>query len=193
MFNQKEIEAYKSIKAPDSLRDNIMADYDLDYTPKHTLYSGRLKAFASVAACVILIIAFSVFTMKDFGSFSASVNGERLSSESILFTSNQPALMTADARALSTVSVPIELDIHRDTEITVSNGTMQVLDDKTGEVLFTETTINTDTDTSVCWEVIIDDASPYKMTVSDTKKTHVITLAFDDTAGEWTICCEQLD
>ena len=131
--------------------------------------------------------------MKDFGSFSASVNGEKLSSESMLFTSNQPALMTADARALSTISIPIELDIHRNTEITVDSGTIQVLDDKTGEVLSNETTINTDSDVLVCWEVVIDDAPSYKMTVSDTKKTHVITLAFDDTAGEWTICCEQLD
>lgn len=193
MFNEKEIEAYQSIKAPYSLRDNIMADYDLDYTPKHILYSGRLKTLASVAACVILIVTFSIFTTKDFNSFSASVNGEKLSSESITFTSSQPALMTADARALSTVSVPIELDIHRDTEITVSNGTIQVLDDKTGEVLSNETTINTDTDIFVCWEVIIDDASSYEMTVSDTNNTYVITLAFDDTAGEWLICCEQLD
>lgn len=193
MFNQKEIEAYQSIKAPDSLKDSIMADYDLDYTPKNILFSGRLKAFASVAACVILIITFSVFTTKDFGSFKAYVDGVQLSSESIIFDGSQSALMTVDARALSTISVPIEMDIHRDTKITVNNGTILVMDDKTGEVLSNETTINTDSDVHVCWEVIIDDALSYEMTVSDRKETHVITLAFDNLAGVWSLCSKQVD
>lgn len=193
MFNQKEIEAYKSIKSPASLKDSIMADYDLDYTPKNILFSGRLKAFASVAACVILIITFSVFTTKDFGSFKASVDGVHLSSESIIFDGSQSALMTVDARALSTISVPIEMDIHRDTQITINNGTMQVIDDKTGEVLSNETTINTDSDVHVCWEVIMDDALSYEMTVSDRKETHVITLAFDNLAGVWSLCSKQVD
>ncbi len=193
MFNQKQIEAYQSIKAPDSLKDSIMADYDLDYTPKHILSFGNMRTLASIAACVMLIITFSVFTTKDFGSFKASVDGVQLSSESILFGDSQSAPMIVDARALSTISVPIEMDIHRDTTITVNNGAIKVINDKTGEVLSNETTITTDSDVHVCWEVIIDDALSYEMTVSDTKETHVITLAFDNLAGVWSLCSNQVD
>lgn len=194
MFSQKEIKAYRNIKAPDSLKDSIMADYDLDYTPKRVLPFGRLLTYASAAVCVIFIITFSVFTLKSQTAFTASVNGAPLSSELMLLSDDQPVPMTADVRVLSTINVPIKLDIHRNTEITADNGIIQVMDPKGGEVIYSDTTFNTDTDILVCWEIIPDsDTAAYTMTISDSKGIHVITLAFDDTVDAWTLCCKKTD
>ncbi len=194
MFDEKEIDAYKSIKAPYTLRDSVMAAYDLDYTPKHILSLGQMRVAASFAACVILIVTFSVFALKGSNEFSASFNGAVLSEENISLAINQPTFTVADARSLSTVAVPLKLDIHKDTRITVNNGILQVTKDKTGEVLSDVTEFNTDSDVTIYWEVIINEAvSSYEMTASDKKNEYVITLAFDDTASEWTICCEKLN
>lgn len=184
MFDNKDIEAYRKISAPDELRLRIAQSCQAEIAaPRFS--AAKIRGLSAVAACLIIIAC--VFTFGRNDGISITVNGEELSSQEIILADVNQGIAPAAARMLPVYNVPVKLDVKRQTEISVSDGMMQIFDAETGEYIASETSISTDRDIQISWELSETSAEP-KMYVRDKKNSYTITLRYDEAANQRTIC-----
>lgn len=60
MFDKKTVDAYKQITAPDELKEKVMAACFVDKAPEKRNFFGTMRMYATLAACFVLVIVFSV-------------------------------------------------------------------------------------------------------------------------------------
>lgn len=126
MFNEKQLEQYRSVKASPELKASVMS---LEKSGK--IYAFNRKTVSAIAACLVAVIALGSY----FG-MSAGVNAE-------LAAAPQPASLyraTADERAV------VKFDIGGSYTVTVESG--YVL--QNGEQV---TTLELDGETQIEWFV----------------------------------------
>ena len=126
MFDKKTVDAYKQITAPDELKEKVMAACFVDKAPEKRNFFGTMRMYATLAACFVLVIVFSVFAVGNFGDLSVSVYGKTLTSEPMVLSNSEiePIAYSAEPRALCRTSVPVEIEVSGETEISVSDGMM---------------------------------------------------------------------
>lgn len=193
MFDEKETRAYRSISAPADLRERVLSSNAGALSARRN-FSGMLRMASSAAACLVLVIVLSVFTVGNFGDVSVSVSGETLLPESS--ASVYPEHGVAPLRAQPTeksmdpsVSFPIALTFSEKTEISVSEGEMKMTTD--GEVSF-GTVLTADGYTLIEWYINPDDTeNAFVMTLRGALKSETLTLAYDGTADIWTVLREK--
>lgn len=196
MFDKKEIEAYRSISAPDTLRDRILNEYESETkSPKYT-FAGVAKMLGSLAACFVLAVVFSVLAVGNFGSASVSYNGEALSENEIVLADENAGISPLFARMISQTEVPLLFTLNDKTEFSVSDGVMQMMDPDTEELLdfgYKLTAEKAEKNVLIRWSVCAEpDLAPekaiaFEMAVRSGKKSYVIVLSFDADARVWTI------
>ncbi len=160
MFAEKEIIAYRNIKAPDALREKIIA------RPKS--YKKTISFIATIAACLVLIISGMVINNQS----NIVVNGQKLN-DSVEFY----YVATAMERTVnSTVVVPIQVKAWRDTKISVLSGTISLENlDQTQEV-------NISSPKEILWKIEPQDAQgEFEMLIEDKKGVKKVTLKYDNT------------
>ena len=150
MFDERQIRAYNSIKAPDALYNKIKA--------KRKNYS-----WAVVAACLVCIFALGVFFIPEKNEIK--VNG--------IVLENNVVLVKESVMARSTlVPVSIEIEIKEETEVEVSGGYL-VFDGKESKKL----TLNEPC--TVIWMAEEQDL-PQEMKISDKKGVTKLTLIYEN-------------
>ncbi len=102
MFDEKQLEQYRSVKASPELRESVMS---LEKSGK--VYAFNRKTVSAIAACLVAVIALSSY----FG-ISGNMNAELV---------YQP-YQTASLYRLSEESVLVKLDIKGEYEVSVSQG-----------------------------------------------------------------------
>lgn len=112
MFNKSQAEAYNSIKAPDELFDKVV-----NSKPKKSKVY-LIPLVSSMAACLILVFGVAAFN----SSYNPQVtfNGQNLT-ESVVFYDISPANVF-DMRSSPVLSVPVELQVDEETNVSVSTG-----------------------------------------------------------------------
>lgn len=66
MFDKKTVDAYKQITEPDELKEKVMAACLVDKAPEKRNFFGTMRMYATLAACFVLVIVFSVFAVGKF-------------------------------------------------------------------------------------------------------------------------------
>ncbi len=151
MLDSKHLKAYNSIKAPSDLIERI----DFKTTKKKQF---NYKAFASVAACVLLLVA---VIPTYFGLSAPSVN-----------LSSQPI---AIARAIET-AIPITVETHRNTQVYVSSGDIGISTDEK---------INGKTE--LIWYINNSERTDQTLTLKDCFGTKEYTLHYNVKNDSWSI------
>ncbi len=150
MFDERQIRAYNSIKAPDALYNKIKA--------KRKNYS-----WAVVAACLVCILALGVFFTPEKNEIK--VNG--------IVLENNVVLVKESVMARSTlVPVSTEIEIKEETEVEVSGGYL-VFDGKESEKI----TLNESC--TVIW-MAEEQELPQEMKISDKKRVTKLTLIYEN-------------
>lgn len=161
MFSDKEMKAYRGIKAPEELYRSIVGTKRKE--------RNTLRIITALAACLVLIVT-SVFIFK--GKSNIIVNGQPLDGRIVFYDT-----ATAKARSVSSaISVPIEIKAEGKTEISVLHG--HVLVD--GNEPSKDITISSAE--TLRWEITPTDGDDvYEMRITDKKGTSIISLRYNDT------------
>ena len=173
MFREEQVEAYKSITAPDEMRKRVM---DACAAPKKK--SGKsIYKYSSIAACLAIIIAvYLVF--GGMGSVSVSFNGTAVTESGV------PVVTAASAMSRSATGIALEAELDGKTVISASEGNVYV----NGQLL--EGEIDAEKVT-VIWDIVpTDTEKTYILTFENSRGATEITLLFNETAG-WMLCCDK--
>ena len=179
MFSENQIKEYKSISAPEELRQKVLS---MKKAEKKQAFKVRNIGIYAAAACLVLVLSLSGIFGN--GDISASLNGKPLGDEAVSVQSDSSIAML-DARSLDELSVDIEIETGKNAEIEVSDGSIQISDTETGEV--SENT-SFKGKKIVRWSIPnADESRAYEMTVTfKNGKTETITLEYDRDAMCWT-------
>ena len=174
MFDKKQLDAYKSIKAPHELYEKVMDSQPTKNKSKIYL----IPMVAGFAACLVIFVG--AFMAFDSSGLKVSVFGRELTSTVSYNPSTEPSV--ASARALPTLSVPVKLEISKNTEVSVSSGFILLGDSSPA------TSVTVDDNTELIWEIeLTDKFIPCEMTLKDKNGTTTLTLTQDEADGSFTV------
>ena len=160
MIDEKSLEAYNRIKAPESLRDRVLA---LDTAKEKDKSKVKiLRAAVTVAACLVLVAGVSVPMMRNQASRGISLEGKQIGTNPVLLKVSDDGVSLARMHQ----SITIPLKVKEQATVKVTEGCLQLSDE---EVLAEkDEAVQIEADTKVNW--IIEDAEQAELTVT-TKKT----------------------
>ena len=163
MFNQREIESYKNIKAPSELYQKVVLA-----KKKNNLWI--LPTLSTVAACFVMVIALSFF-FKGEGP-DIILNGQSLES-SIVYYDVAPA---SQMRSAAVLHVPMKVDVSCDTEISVSAGQITVNNSNPCK------TVTVTDSSNLQWEIPHDELNnECVIKMQDKNGTTIVTLKYNNT------------
>lgn len=191
MFDDKMTGAYRSIKAPESLRERVLSS-ECDVRPFKVKRKPYMKTLAAAAACIMLSAA--AFGYSFAPGARAEIYGAAMKSGESIAVEELSAAPFSLARkdGAESVEVPFELKLSGKAEVSVSYGRVFVGDDESGELADcgNETLIRGNT--SLCWRAeAVPEGEPLFLTVKIRAKKLVFRLEFNAEIGEWTICREE--
>lgn len=177
MIDKKSIEAYRHIKAPEPLRDRVLAvNIEKEQEPRHKR-PVFLKTVASVAACLILVAGISVPMLQNQQKQGLFLNGSKIGSSPAAVT--REANDFALARMQQGTTILLDLKEHAAT-VMVSDGTLQVRSKK-DELQNEGKTVTVEGEARLNW--LIEEAVQADLTVT-TKKAVKIYEMYQDEASE---------
>ncbi len=155
MFDEKQLEQYRAIKAPQSLKLRVMAQ---ENKPNKVISFPR--KLIAVAACLAVIF---------ISAFAFSGNGVDVS------------LSPASSASLSRnadICVVLDVDVRDKAIITASGGKLRASDDST---LSERITVSGETQL----EWFVDYEKSYTLTVESGRKTEYYSLGFNEHSNMW--------
>lgn len=193
MFSDKQINDFRCIKAPDELRQRVLSDTDALNTRSSSAGKIRHRVFAfSTAVAAVLVLAVGLPLGKAFSDARpvVSFNHTTLTSSPVpAVDSSVPAV--ASARNIGTLTVPVELELKRETSISVSDGSFTWINSEMSAELPAVTSLRLDGSVALEWSVPCDNTDEiYVMSLENKLSKCDITLAYDNSADLWKISCE---
>lgn len=174
MFTDKQRQAWSAAKAPDELRERILASAEKENN-NSVLLKTQFSRIVAAAACIVLV-AVAVFAAFSGNGIEVSVNGSAVGENaSIALAETQGGI--ALARSASEAEVKLTLDIDSDALITVDSGSFDVIGE--GENL---TEFSAEDNVEIIWRS--NGMQKSEMTVDYGRKTCVLVLEYN---GEWTV------
>ena len=162
MFKEQELNIYRSISAPTELYEKVMA------VRKPRLHWQKYAA-GLVAACLVLALGAGFFFRG--GSPDIIVNGQPLES-SVVYYDLSPA---AEMRTSPVVTVPLELELPRDAQITVTEGQLSLDGKSSGKTLSASGSV------SLLWEIPREkEALSCEMHIDDGNAITTLTLTYEE-------------
>ncbi len=176
MFSDKQIRAYRTVTAPDSLYQKIK-----EKTDETNRFRATRNRFLALAACVVLVLG-CVFLLHLEQNTKVMVNGQELR-DSLSYADLQKGF---EMRSSSHLTLDLEFQVERKTEIRVSHG---VLVTKSGESAVSHTM---EQDASFTWEISRSDlAAPCFLYLTDDKGSTRLALSYDDEENKILVCKEK--
>lgn len=179
MPDKKTVDAYRSIRAPEELREKVLSSTKEENRPKNNIVVFR--KISSVAAVLAAVVLASLVVVSPWNDVKvAGVNGKIGSSYTSVKDNENAAVF---ARYSDELTVPLTLDVSKDTEITVTDGNVT---DEAGEMI---SAVGKGEKADIYWTIpAADEDVSYEMTLSNSKNTYLITLSFFTETDEWKIC-----
>ena len=180
MFEQKEIQAYRSIKAPSELKNRITADCEAENVrgirkiggafPMH----GFVRSLSAVAACFVFAVTIFSLTRMNTGFVTLSYEGTKVTTEGIA-VSAPTAFADSMAREITPSGIELAFDVKGEATVTVSGGCLYTVSEDGNEIvpLGSEATITGDT---VLWWTVEDEEGQFLLTVAADDKQTVFVL-----------------
>lgn len=173
MFNDKQKEAYSAVKAPEELRERVLASAEESQKDNTVLFKTQFSRIAAAAACVVFVAVAAFYAFNSNG-IDISVNGVEVAENQTVALTDVPSPL---ARFAPWAEIKLELDITSDAFITVDSGSFDVVDKETNL-----TEYSAEESIEIIWRS--DGMQKSEMTVDYGRKTCVLVLEYD---GEWIV------
>ena len=191
MFEQKEIQAYRSIKAPSELKNRITADCEAKNVrgarniggafPMH----GFVRSLSAVAACFALAVAIFSLTRMNTGFVTLSYEGTKVTADGTA-VAMPTAFADSMAREITPSGIELAFDVKGEATVTVSGGCLYTVSADGAEILSlgSETAITED---SVLWWTVDGDEGEFLLTVTADGKQTVFVLELNENTPDGVI------
>lgn len=173
MFSDKQKEAYSTVKAPDELRERILASAEKSEKDNTVLFKTQLSRIVAAAACVVLVAVAAFYAFNSNG-IEISVNGVAVSENETVTLTDAPSPL---ARSAPQAEINLKLDITSGALITVDSGCFDVVGKETNL-----TEYSAEESIEIVWRS--DGMQKSEMTVDYGRKTCVLVLEYD---GGWVV------
>ena len=170
MFDNKDVAAYKNIKAPENLKNKVLTS-EKEYSNKVVFY----KPAYLVAACMALVLGISSFGMWNKSSIS------------VITPDTTVASATLDSRTVTVSGIPVEVTTNHNRKVTVSQGTLSGLDEETGEIVKFGTEVLVKGFKEISWEIDPQSETEYQMEITGWGKDKVYQLVYDQVTDTWNL------
>ncbi len=149
MLDKNHIEEYKSIKAPEELKDKIMSLSEEKIVPIDVRRNATIKRIVTAAACAVIIFAGSSALYNNSGRIEVSSNGEILDGAPVAVQVEENSSVM---RALLLDTVRLDADITEVSVVRVSKGEFRIIA-ANGEASDYVAEISVSEDFSVEWQI----------------------------------------
>ncbi len=129
MFKESEIKAYKSIKAPESLKEKVLGCNTAVKKTKNTVY----KQITVLAACLVLVFSIGFAGIKTTVP-SIYVGNAEISGDTVYVLQGDISL--ASSRSANVDNRIVKIDSVLNTTVTIENGSFDVISQNTGNSVF---------------------------------------------------------
>lgn len=162
MFKEQELNTYRSIRAPEELYGKIVA-------AKKPQWHWQKYTAGLVAACLVLALGAGFFFRG--GSPDIVVNGQPLESSVVYYDLS----VASEMRNTPVVSVPVELELPRKAQITVTEGQLIADGQSSAQSLKASGTV------TVLWEIPREaETLNCQMHIDDGKAVTTLTLTYEE-------------
>ena len=179
MFDQKDVEAYRRIKAPEELREQVMR---LEQKPEPTRTRTKWISFGSLAAAacaaVLFIAALPPFAVR--GETALLYQGVPIGAEPVSIPADHPQ-MTSGLREVSG-GIPLALETGETTRVSVSGGEFSLFDPE-GELLGDCTEAEISEDVLLYWDLSGTEDTMFSLTLKTNGKQLTYVLSMRDDGG----------
>ncbi|MBQ8187230.1 MAG: hypothetical protein IJ037_10235 [Clostridia bacterium] len=177
MFDNKQIEQFRQIKAPSELKSRVLAS-------KPVRTTAPMVRYAALAASVVLILTVTLLLFPRGTDIAVTTNGERITSSGIMLAENPAEPVSAYALARTTsasLDVPLNFTAEGECRITVSSGDLTV----ENESILPGETFTSDGEPDVIWHIANPDPETVYTLVLHTENGQTILVMKYD--GGWSI------
>lgn len=172
MFYEKDIEKFRSITAPEGLKEKIEAELSLSYKKK----KSSKKSVLALAACFAVVFSFLAFSSLSDSKPALMYKGTEIKAEAVCINEgNSPS----PARAAIFSGIPFEIKVKDETTLSVSEGGLL----KEGKNERTEKIVLSEKGKEKVYLVFEDEDLPVTVTVETEKEALVYVLSFDEAKG----------
>ncbi|MBQ3107815.1 MAG: hypothetical protein IJC68_04300 [Firmicutes bacterium] len=186
MFDQKQIDAYRSIAAPAQQRRRIM-NLAAEKEPVPFFRTAGFRSLSAAAACLVLVVALTVLG-PGHAAPEFSMDGTPITAEAVILPQNSHIATLASAGDRNSLVIPLTLDGKEETLLSASAGVLTVTDPETADTLFTGETGSVSQPVSISWELPADEAAaPRTLTAETADHVCTITVTFDAAENCWFI------
>ena len=164
MFDQKDVEAYRRIKAPEELREQVMR---LEQKPEPTRTRTKWISFGSLAAAACAAVLF-IAALPPIGAEPVSIPADH-------------PQMTSGLREVSG-GIPLALETGETTRVSVSGGEFSLFDPE-GELLGDGTEAEISEDVLLYWDLSGTEDTMFSLTLKTNGKQLTYVLSMRDDGG----------
>ena len=159
MFTDKEISAYRNIKAPSDLREKIVSAKKVS--------NKMVYSISAVAACFIFVTVGFIISNQNY----IVINGQKLNKSVTFYDTASSYTRTVS----SSISVPVEIKVSRESKVSVSDGFLSIEGfNASKEVEVTSSAI-------IWWEIELNEAdNEFTMKITDKKGVKWVTLKYEN-------------
>ncbi len=174
MFDDTQVQSYKSITAPADLRQKVMTACENTGKVRHFSVPKILYGVAPVAACLLLLLPMLMFGKAD--PLMLNVGSTALSSESVAL----PPVAVSAAYGLRTASPEPQ------------QYTVTLIGNQDMEVVSADGLAVTDEEGNISWTVNVpNETMVYELILLAEGKTYEVSLGYNATNGNFSVCYKE--
>jgi len=191
MFDIKNIDTYKSIKASENLRERVV---NIQPIKKNTMilvpFGSRNRRFYACAACLVFTVFITFAVAHNHGGIAVYVDGNEVGSAPMQVYPSNSVQSTVKSMTLSvpTVSVLMKIKAGRNTEVTVSDGVLIRSDNESQLDNPASASLQMSGDEQIVWDIGNPSMADIpRMTIKLPGKVLTYLLECNESTGIWTI------
>ncbi|MBR6632812.1 MAG: hypothetical protein IKL05_00745 [Clostridia bacterium] len=180
MIDKKDIAAYMSIKAPESIKERIIAEQ----SKKNNRISSIVHGCYAVAAALIVFIA--IFAFLPDGKTALYYGDTLIDGNTVVVkTMENPNARIALLSIEEAQKLPLTIETDEKTVVTVSNGSILIPSGEQTEDMGQK--IEIDSDTELLWSVeLVSHTDVYTLTVESDGKKNVYSIS-ENSEAQWVL------
>ncbi len=163
MINKKEIDAYRSIKAPDSLRQRVLSE---DKEKNKRISSTVRMCYALAATLLVLVVVFAFLPDAETSLYYADTI---VDNEAIVLMPTSNRARIAPVSIVETQELPLYFEADKKTTVTVSDGELILVGKNKRESVGQSITFNSDTE--LLWLTDLSITAPHTLKLKTGSKT----------------------
>jgi hypothetical protein len=190
MFSDSEKKAWKSISAPEELRERVLKLGETGSCKKRFDISSRsLNRFGTIAACFVLMLVLSaaLFIPKN-DDFTVSFEGTVLGDNTVEFTPEPSGPAIVLTREVDPIRQTFEFVIEAkgETAVTVSGGDLYRIDGES-TLLCVGGSHTFDRNAVMVYTVSANDGDEFQITIQRGKNTQIIKITYNELTNSWSV------